>query len=76
MKKGYIKKRNAVKNTTRSGNRRDDVLKHKVEFNKHALLSWLNKHIMLRESRANVPDFDDCGKNSYLQEREPVGISG
>ena len=31
---------------------------------------------MLRESRAKVPNFDDCAKNSYLQERESVGISG
>lgn len=75
LKKRYNKKRNAVKAATKSGAGRDDVLRHEVELKKYEFLSWLNKHIVLRESKTNIPDFDDFDKDS-LQENESVGTGG
>ena len=57
LKKRYNKKQNAVKRATRSGAGRDDVSRYENEVKKYAFLAWLDKHVLPRESKTNVPEY-------------------
>ena len=56
LKKRYNKKQNTVKRATRSGAGRDDVSRYENEVKKYAFLAWLDKDVVPRESKTNVPE--------------------
>lgn len=55
MKKLYSKKKNELKKVNRSGNSREAVEKAEQEFKALAFLSWIEKHLQLRDTKNNLP---------------------
>ena len=65
LKKRYNKKQNAVKRATRSGAGRDDVSRYENEVKKYTFLAWLDKHVLPRESKTNVPKYLENSEKNF-----------
>ena len=65
LKKRYNKKQNAVKRATRSGAGRDGVSRYENEVKKYAFLAWLDKHVLPRESKTNVPEYLENSEKEF-----------
>ena len=55
MKKLFSKKKNELKKANKSGNSREAVEKAEQGFKALTFLSWLDKHLQLRETKSNFP---------------------
>ena len=65
LKKRYNKKQNAVKRATRSGAGRDNVSRYENEVKKYAILAWLDKHVLPRESKTNIPEYLENSEKDF-----------
>ena len=60
MKKRYLKKRNELKASKKSGTSADEVARAEKNFRPYQFLSWLDDFVQIREGRTNLPtDIDE-----------------
>ena len=65
LKKRHSKKQNAVKRATIQGAGGDDVSRYENEVKKYAFLAWLDKHVLPRESKTNVPEYLENSEKDF-----------
>ena len=75
LKKRCNKKQNAVKRATRSGAGRDDVSRYESEVKKYAFLAWLNKRVLPRESKRNIPEYLENSEKDFGFDDDNLDIS-
>lgn len=71
FKKRYLKKRNALKKTNKSGTSSAVVDKAKKDIEPYKFFSWIDAYLRARSTKTNLPDADMESIASHISNDEP-----